>query len=57
MNALAKPLGLLALAATLLAPLFTAFGILGENAMKATLLIATIAWFIAAPAWLKGGQD
>lgn len=57
MNALAKPLGLLALAATLGAPLLTAFGVLGEGPMKATLLIATIVWFIAAPRWLKGGQD
>jgi len=57
MNAFAKPLGLLALAATFLAPLLTAFGVLGDGTMKATLLIATIAWFVAAPAWLKGGKD
>jgi hypothetical protein len=57
MNALAKPVALLALAATVAAPLLTAFGLLGDGPMKAILLVATIAWFAAAPRWLKGGND
>ena len=53
MNAIAKPLALLALAATLIAPVLTALGHLGDSAMKGTLLVATIAWFVSAPFWLK----
>ena len=52
----AKIIALLALLATAVPPLLFAFGLLGETAMKAVLLAATIAWFGAAPFWLKGGE-
>jgi hypothetical protein len=56
MNILARLLAPLALAATLVAPLLYFAGSLPEAPMKATLLVATIAWFAAAPVWLKGGR-
>lgn len=55
-QALPKTLGLLALAATIVPPLLAAFGLLGEDAMKAIMLAAACLWFAAAPRWLRGGD-
>ena len=54
--AIAKTLGLLALAATVLPAVLFAFKLIGEGPMKTTLLLATILWFLVAPIWLKGGD-
>ena len=57
MNRIAKILGPLALAATISAPLLFLFKVMGEPAMKGTLLAAAAAYFIAAPFWLKGAEE
>jgi hypothetical protein len=56
MENLARVLAPLALMATLVAPLMYFAGKLPEAPMKHILLAATIAWFAAAPRWLKGGR-
>jgi len=56
MHTLARIVAPLAIAATLIAPAFFSAGALGEEPMKAMLLAATIAWFVAAPIWMKGGR-
>lgn len=55
MNAVAKILAPLALAATILPAVLFLFKVLGEGPMKATMLVAAILWFATAPFWLKGG--
>ncbi len=57
MKPLAKPLALLALAGTLIAPLLYLFQALGEGPLKLTLLLAAVLWFASAPFWLKGGSQ
>jgi hypothetical protein len=55
MNALAKILAPLALVATILPPLLFLGNAMSEGPMKAIMLVATIAWFVFAPFWMKGG--
>ena len=57
MNSVAKVLAPLALAATLLPPVFYLLKIMGEGSMKLTMLVAAIVWFAAAPFWMKGGSE
>ena len=57
MKAFAKILGPLALAATIVPPLLFMLKAMSEGLMKATLLVAAVAWFVAAPFWLKGGEE
>ena len=57
MTLVAKVVAPLALVATLAAPLLFCGGALGESAMKQVLLLATMAWFAAAPKWLRGGDS
>ena len=57
MKAFAKILGPLALAATMVPPLLFMFKVMSEGPMKTTMLVAAVAWFIAAPFWLKGEQE
>ena len=57
MNAAAKILAPLALVATILPPVLVLFKAMGEGPMKLTMLIATVVWFIAAPYWMKGGDQ
>ena len=57
MNALAKILGPAALAATIIPPVLFMLKVIGEEPMKLVLLIATVAWFVAAPFWLKGAEE
>jgi hypothetical protein len=56
MKTAATLLAPLALVATIVPPVLFAFKLLGEGPMKAAMLVATIAWFAAAPFWLKGGE-
>lgn len=53
---LARTLGLLALAGSIVPALLFAFGLLGEETMKGVMLASTLLWFVAAPVWLKGGD-
>jgi len=57
MKSAPKIISVLSLAATLIAPLLFAFKMLGEDPMKAILLLSTVAWFSAAPFWMKGGAS
>jgi hypothetical protein len=57
MNAAAKILAPLALVATILPPVLYLFKAMGEGPMKVTMLLAAIAWFVAAPFWMKGGSE
>jgi hypothetical protein len=53
MRKFAKPLALLALAATIVPPLLFAGGALAEAPMKWTMLLGAVLWFAASPFWLK----
>jgi hypothetical protein len=53
MYALAKTLGLLALAATILPPVLFMMKILPLESMKGIMLAATAVWFVTAPLWMK----
>lgn len=57
MKPLAKILAPLALAATILPPVLFLFKALPEGPMKATMLVATVVWFVFAPHWMKGGSQ
>jgi hypothetical protein len=57
MNAIAKILAPLALAATVVPSVLFAFKLMGEGPMKATMLAAAVAWFVFAPFWMKGGSE
>jgi hypothetical protein len=56
MNSAAKILAPLALMATIVPPVLFAFKAMGEGPMKATMLVATVVWFVFAPFWMKGGD-
>ena len=57
MNALAKILAPLALVATILPAVLFLYQVIGEGPMKATMLVATVVWFVFAPHWMKGGSE
>jgi hypothetical protein len=57
MTQIAKPLGLLALAGTIVPPVLLLCGVLGEGPMKLIMLAAAVLWFATAPFWLKGGSQ
>jgi len=56
MNTVAKILGLLALAGTVLPSVLFSCKVIGEQPMKMVMLLSTVVWFVAAPLWLKGGD-
>ena len=56
MNTVAKILGLLALAGTVLPSVLFSCKVIGEQPMKMVMLLSTLVWFVAAPLWLKGGD-
>jgi hypothetical protein len=56
MKAAARIIAPLSLAVTAVSPVLFAFKAMGEGPMKTALLLATVAWFAAAPFWLKGGE-
>lgn len=57
MKTAAKILAPLALVATIVPPVLFLCQAMGEGPMKATLLAATVVWFVTAPFWLKGGDQ
>lgn len=52
MHAAAKPISLVALAATIVPSVLYFNGMMDHNAVKITALIGTIAWFITTPMWM-----
>lgn len=52
MQSVAKPISLVALAATIVPSLLYFSGMMDHNAVKVTALVGTIAWFIATPMWM-----
>lgn len=54
MKSLAKTLGLLSLAGTILPPVLFLMGTMAEGAMKLIMLLSTVLWFATAPLWMKG---
>ncbi len=53
MSKWAKPISILSLMATIVPPLLFALKLMNEDVMKSIMVPAAIAWFIAAPFWLK----
>lgn len=52
----AKILGLLALAGTIVPPVLFLTNQLAQEPMKIIMLIAMVVWFVTAPLWMKGGD-
>lgn len=55
MKYIAPICGLCALGMTVVLPALFALGQMAEQSMKSMMLFACILWFIAAPAFMKGG--
>jgi hypothetical protein len=53
MHTLAKLCGLAALAGTIAPPVLFLLNVIPLDAVKAVMLASTIAWFAAAPFWMK----
>jgi len=53
MNTIAKPIGLLSLAGTIVPPLLFMFHKLDITPMQNIMLISSILWFVTAPMWMK----
>lgn len=53
---IAKVLGLLALAGTIVPPVLFLTKNLSLEPMKLIMLIAMVVWFVTAPLWMKGGD-
>lgn len=53
MRPVARLVGLAALAATIVPPALFMTGRMPETTMKAVMLAAAVAWFAAAPFWMK----
>ena len=53
MQTLARILGCLALAATIVPPVLFMFKLLPLDAMKWIMLAATVVWFATAPFWMR----
>lgn len=51
-KAIAKVIGLAALAGTIVPPALTMTGLLGEGPMQKLMLASAVAWFVAAPFWM-----
>jgi len=56
MRTIAKTLGMVALAGTIVPPLLFLGGNLAEGPMKFIMLLAAVLWFATAPLWMKGGD-
>ena len=52
-KSLARIVGLAALAGTILPPVGFMLGGISLAAVKSTMLVAAVAWFAAAPFWMK----
>jgi hypothetical protein len=57
MTHVARLLGFLALAGTIVPPILFLFQALGEAPMKWVMLLAAVLWFATAPFWMKGGGE
>ena len=53
MRPFARLIGLAALAGTIVPPALFMAGRLPETTMKATMPVAAVAWFVAAPFWMQ----
>lgn len=53
----AKVLGLLSLAGTIVPPVLFLTKHLALEPMKLIMLIAMVGWFVTAPLWMKGGDQ
>ena len=53
MNKWAKAISIGSLLATIVSPVMFATKLMGEDIMKTIMLLAAVAWFIAAPFWLR----
>lgn len=53
MKTIAMPLGLLALAGSIVPPILFMLGLLGQEPMKQLMLASTVVWFVTAPMWMK----
>lgn len=56
MTRIAKILGLLSLAGTIVPPVLFLTQTLSEGTMKLVMLLSTVVWFVTAPLWMKGGD-
>lgn len=56
MTQVAKVLGFLALAGTIVPPFLFLIQALAEGPMKGIMLVSTLLWFATAPVWMKGGS-
>jgi len=52
----AKVLGLLALAGTIIPPVLFLTKSLALEPMKLIMLIAMVVWFVTAPLWMRGDE-
>ncbi len=50
---IARPIGYLALLGTILPPLLFMFHTIELAPMQGTMFVSCIAWFVAAPLWMK----
>lgn len=53
----AKTLGLLALAGTIVPPVLFLTKSLAIEPMKIIMLISMVVWFVTAPLWMKAGDQ
>ena len=53
MKTASRILGFTALVGTLVPPLLFFLGMMGDTAMKTTLLACCLVWFATAPVWMK----
>jgi len=57
MKSIAKIIAPLSLVATIVPPFLFMIKAMEAGPMKLIMLIATVAWFVCAPFWLKGAED
>lgn len=57
MRPLAKTLGLLALAGTIVPAALFMFKLMPLEIVKAVMLAATVVWFVTAPLWIGRNQE
>lgn len=53
MKSLAMPIGLLALAGSIVPPVLVMLQMMQPEPMKDILLVSCIVWFVTAPMWIK----
>lgn len=53
MKIVALPIGLLALAGTIVPPLLVLGGHMAPDPMKLTMLVSCVVWFVTAPLWMR----